>query len=179
MLYQPANVAQSKWLVSQLNIKFQLNVNHPKSLKNLSGLLVTMISLEKHTEKTRLLKLIRIHCKNSFPSQAQQVWRECTIFPYRRYRIPVVKTNCNMSANREQLQLRAKLGGISGGREGQSVVRCPPASIHRTARCLHHAASRHQLQRATWRGKKKHNSHEQRSGTAPGSVPLGNLTQKH
>lgn len=140
-----------------------------------------MISLEKHTERTRLLKLIRIHCKNSFPSQAQQVWREYTIFPYRRYRIPVVKTNCNMSANREQLQLHAPCqAGRDFGRQGRAVGGALPSSEHPqhctllAPRCISASIAKRYLKR-----EKKHNSHEQPGGTAPGSVPLGNLTQKH
>lgn len=141
-----------------------------------------MISLEKHTERTRLLKLIRIHCKNSFPSQAQQVWRECTIFPYRRYRIPVVKTNCNMSANREQLQLPAPCqAGRDFGRQGRAVGGALPSSEH-PQHCTLLATSLHlriNCKGLLEEGKRKYNSHKQPSGTAPGSVPLGNLTQKH
>lgn len=123
--------------------EFQLNVNHPKSLENLSGLLVTMISPEKHTERTRLLKLIRIHCKKFIPEQ--QAWWEYAIFPSHRYHIPAVKTNRNASVNTGQAAPAPRCtpaGSISGSSAGgrRSVVHCPLASKLCTAR---HCAVRH------------------------------------
>lgn len=100
------------------------------------------MSLEKHTERIGLLKLIRIHCKNSSLSQTQQVWREYAVFPYHRYHIPVVKTSRNIIVNRGQAApapCSVPAGRISGCSvlvAGQSVVHYPLVCTDCTARSL-------------------------------------------